>query len=135
MRAAHRVLKPVLYVWAAPTTAVGLVAGGLTLVTGGRAQLQRGALEFHGGFATWFLCTRMVSASAMTLGHVIIGRDTDCLEFCRDHEQAHVRQVERWGPAFLPAYVAASVWCWARGQHYYFDNWFERDARRACGER
>ena len=33
----------------------------------------------------------------MTLGHVIIGRDPLCLEFCRDHEQAHVRQVERWG--------------------------------------
>ncbi len=70
----------------------------------------------------------------MTLGHVIIGRDTHCLDCCRDHEQAHVRQAERWGPAFIPAYLLASGWAWARGRHYYVDNWFERDARRACGE-
>ena len=71
----------------------------------------------------------------MTLGHAIIGRDPDCLEFCREHEQAHVRQVERWGAAFIPAYLIASLLAWRRGEHYYHDNWFERDARRACGQR
>jgi hypothetical protein len=130
----RRVIRTATYVWASPTTGVGLLAGGLTLCTGGRAQVRRGALEFHGGFSRWFLCRRGVMASAMTLGHVIIGRDADALDACRDHEQAHVRQVERWGAAFLPAYVAASAWAWARGQHYYLDNWFERDARCACGE-
>jgi VIT1/CCC1 family predicted Fe2+/Mn2+ transporter len=70
----------------------------------------------------------------MTLGHVILGRDERSLEICRDHEQAHVRQVERWGVAFIPAYLAASVLAWGRGDHYYLDNWFERDARRACDE-
>lgn len=69
----------------------------------------------------------------MTLGHVIIGRDPGSLDLCRDHEQAHVRQVERWGVAFIPAYLAASLMAWRRGGHYYFDNWFEWDARRACG--
>ena len=134
MRWRSRVLKPILYVWAAPTTAVGLVAGALTLLSGGQVQLERGALEFHGGFARWFLETRLVRASAMTLGHVILGRDLPCLESCRDHEQAHVRQVELWGGLFLPAYVLASVWAWSRNRHYYLDNWFEVDARRACGE-
>ena len=129
-----RATRPVVYGWAAPTTAVGLVAGALTLATGGRAQRVRGAIEFHGGFARWFLERRAVRASAMTLGHVILGRDVGCLESCRDHEQAHVRQVEQWGIAFLPAYVAASVWAKARGRHYYLDNWFEVDARRACGD-
>jgi hypothetical protein len=124
----------VCYVWASPTTAVGLAAGLLTLCSGGRAQLRSGAIEFHGGFSHWYL-RRCAGAAAMTLGHVIIGRDTDCLDGCRDHEQAHVRQVECWGPAFIPAYLLASGWAWARGQHYYLDNWFERDARRACGER
>jgi hypothetical protein len=103
------------------------------LISGGKVQRRCGALEFHGGFATWLLRLRFVNASAMTLGHAILGRDPDCLDRCREHEQAHVRQVERWGPAFLPAYVAASIWEWSRGRHYYFDNWFERDARRACG--
>ncbi len=128
------VVRIALYAWAAPTTAVGLVAGALTLLTGGRGQVRRGTLEFHGGFARWFLERRMVRASAMTLGHAIIGRDPWSLDACRDHEQAHVRQVERWGGLFLPAYVAASGWAWARGRHYYLDNRFEVDARRACGE-
>lgn len=136
-RQKRRLLRPVAYAWAFPTTAVGLVAGALTVASGGRAQVRRGAVEFHGGFARWILA-RVARASAMTLGHVILGRDRDCLDFCRDHEQAHVRQVELWGPAFLPAYVACSLWEWSRrrrGRHYYWDNWFERDARRACGER
>lgn len=130
----RRALRLVVYTWAAPTTAVGLVAGALTLATRGRVQVRRGALEFHGGFARWMLERTPIRAAAMTLGHVILGRDPKCLDTCRDHEQAHVRQVERWGPAFLPAYFAASGWAWLRGGHAYLDNWFERDARRACGE-
>jgi vacuolar iron transporter family protein len=120
------------YSWAAPTTLVGLVAGLLTLCTGGGVQRHSGALEFHGGFSLWLL--RRCRASAMTLGHAIIGRDPLALEFCREHEQAHVRQVERWGVLFIPAYFAASLLAWWRGGHYYLDNWFERDARRACGQ-
>ena len=120
------------YTWAAPTTALGLLAGALALSSGGKAQWRRGAVEFHGGFATWF--AEQIGFDAMTLGHAILGRDTFSLELVRDHEQAHVRQAERWGPFFIPAYLAASVLAWRRGGHYYRDNWFERDARRACGE-
>jgi hypothetical protein len=124
------------YLWAAPTSAVGLAAGLLALGSGGRVQTRQGALEFHGGFASWFL-DHLAGASAMTLGHVILGRDTLCLDLCREHEQAHVRQVERWGPLFLPAYLACSAWEWSqrgKGRHYYYDNYFERQARRECGE-
>jgi hypothetical protein len=120
------------YAWAAPTTLVGLTAGALTLCSGGKVQRHSGALEFHGGISRWFADT--IGFSAMTLGHVIVGRDASCLEFCRDHEQAHVRQVERWGGLFIPAYLMASLLAWYQGGHYYRDNWFERDARRACGE-
>jgi hypothetical protein len=132
MPARRHMTRALAYTWAAPTTCVGLMAGALTLCTGGKVQRRRGALEFHGGFARRFAEAR--GFAAMTLGHVIIGRDPLCLDSCREHEQAHVRQVERWGPAFIPAYLAASGWAWIRGQHYYLDNWFERDARRACGE-
>ncbi len=132
-RAAHETVSRLArYTWAAPTTLVGLVAGTLTLGTGGRVQRRRGVLEFHGGFARWF--AYRIGFDAMTLGHVILGRNAICLEVLRDHEQAHVRQAERWGPAFIPAYLAASILAWSRGGHYYRDNWFERDARRACGE-
>lgn len=124
------------YLWAAPITSIGLTAGIMTLTTGGRGQIRRGALEFHGGFAAWML-DHIAGASAMTLGHVILGRDPLCLDICREHEQAHVRQAERWGPFFLPAYLACSVWEWSRrrqGRHYYYDNYFERQARFECGE-
>ena len=121
------------YTWAAPTTLVGLLAGAFTLVFGrprpaspGGARIPRRLL--HAGWPN------DGSFSAMTLGHVIIGRDALCLEFCRKHEQAHVRQVERWGPAFIPAYLLASLLAWRRGEHYYRDNWFERNAQRACGD-
>ncbi len=128
-------VRPLAYLWALPTTLVGLTAGVLTICTGGKVQRRQRCLEFHGGFSCWMLEKTPIRAAAMTLGHVIIGRDPECLDSCRTHEQVHVRQAEIWGPAFLPAYLASSAWEWARGRHYYLDNWFERDARRACGDR
>ena len=120
------------YAWAAPTTTVGLLAASLTLATGGRARIREGAIEVHGGLATWL--AKRVGFGAMTLGHVILGYDAWWLDQLRPHEQVHVRQVERWGIAFIPAYVAASVLAWSAGKHYYHDNWFERDARVRCGQ-
>ena len=51
------------------------------------------------------------------------------LAWSRTHERVHVAQYERWGPFFLPAYVAASLWAFARGGDFYLDNVFERAAR------
>ena len=114
------------YAWASPTTGVGLLAGAIALATGGRVQVRRGVVEFSGGFWRWYF-TR-VGFEAMTLGHAIIGRDEDSLDFARDHEHVHVRQVERWGPFFLPAYLAASLVAWIRGLRPYRDNPFEVEA-------
>lgn len=66
----------------------------------------------------------------MAIGHVIVAIDEPTLDAHRDHELMHVRQAELWGPFFLPAYFAASAVAWARGRHFYEDNWFETDARR-----
>jgi hypothetical protein len=46
----------------------------------------------------------------------------------RAHEQVHVRQYERWGPFFVPAYLASSLWQGLCGRHLYRDNHFERPA-------
>ena len=112
--------------WASPTTAVGVGALVLTLLTRGRVHAHTGVLEIHGGFATWLL--RRVGAGAMTLGHVVLARDLLSHELSREHERVHVRQVERWGPLFLPAYGIASVVAWWKGGHYYYDNVFEKEA-------
>ncbi len=125
------------YLWAGPTTAIGLVLALAAAVTGGRVLARHGVLEVHGGVVRWLL-TRAVpiagGAEAMTLGHVVLGRTPYGLDCCRAHELVHVRQCERWGPVFVPAYVLASCWAALRGGHAYADNWFERQARDAAGE-
>ena len=118
------------YIWAAPTTAIGLVMmlGGLWRV---RVRVVDGVLEAHGPALAWLLrhLTLMPEgAAAMTFGHVVIARDRQSLESTRAHERVHVRQCERWGALFVPAYLAASLWALLRGGDVYFDNWFEVEA-------
>lgn len=123
------------YGWALPTTALGLALVAIALATGARASVENGVLEAHGGMLDLML-RRWVplrgGASAMTLGHVVLGRDEGALARTRAHERAHVRQVERWGPFFVPAYFIASLVVAMRGGHYYRDNRFERDAVAAA---
>lgn len=107
------------YVWAAPNTLIGLL-GAATVRA--RPRTWRGVLlleEARGGLAR-FLSWR--GFAAITLGHVIIvnRRASDHL---LAHELTHVRQHERWGPAFYPAYLLVSL----RG---YKRNPFELAAKR-----
>ncbi len=115
-------------VWSFPTTAIGLAVGAMCLLSRGRMQRKGRVLEFHGGFVTWSLARLPVRPMAMTLGHVIIGLDEKCLDFCRDHEMVHVAQCERWGPFFLPAYLLSSAVIWLREGDPYLDNPFEKEA-------
>ena len=122
--------RPLAYVWALPTTCVGLLFLPPALCGGG-VQVVDGVVELHGGGVAWFLrhCTLLKGgASAMTLGHVVLGRDRETLDWTRRHERVHVRQCERWGPLFLPAYGIASLVALLRGRHPYEDNSFEREA-------
>jgi hypothetical protein len=121
-------LYPLGYAWALPNTLLGACFLLPALLGGGGVRVRRGAMEIHGGFARWFLVRLAGGASAMTLGHVILGRTRDCLDWARDHEHVHVGQYMRWGPFFLPAYALSSFLCWRRGQNPYWDNRFEKDA-------
>jgi hypothetical protein len=118
------------YAWASPNTALGLALGMLALVCGARWQARQGIVEFEGGAlgalfaAPWLACP----FRAITLGHVILATDAATLDCARAHEQVHVRQYELWGPLFLPAYLASSLWQLACGRRCYRDNWFERQA-------
>jgi hypothetical protein len=110
-----------------------LLVAALALVTRGGARRRDGAIEVWGGLPRRLL-ERLVpiegGADALTLGHVIVGRGQASLTRLAAHERVHVRQYERWGPLFLPAYGCASLWAWARGADPYRDNRFEREARR-----
>lgn len=127
-----------LYVWAFPNTLLGLVLATMAKLTGGEAHVVQGVLEVHGGAVEFYL-RRIVGlilrggASAMTLGHVVLARDQRLLDITRAHERVHVRQCERWGPLFVPAYAAASFWAWVTGRRPYKDNFFERQAFHQAG--
>jgi len=64
----------------------------------------------------------------MTLGHIVVARDELAHNLTRSHERIHVKQAERWGPFFLPAYGVASIVALLRGKSAYRDNCFEREA-------
>jgi len=123
-------LRPLVYLWAFPATLLGLLFVPISLFDGG-VHLVDGVLEVHGRFVSRFLSDWSLlkgGASAMTLGHVVIGRDELLLDLTRSHERVHVRQYERWGPLFIPAYLGCSLALWAMGRQGYRDNPFEREA-------
>jgi hypothetical protein len=119
-----------LYLWWAPNTALGCAAALLAL-PGGRLRIVDGVLEAHGpvlaGALRW-LVPLAGGAAALTIGHVVLGVSAEALARSRAHERVHVRQYERWGPFFIPAYLAASAWTWLGGHDPYYDNRFERAA-------
>jgi hypothetical protein len=118
------------YAWAAPNTALGAVAGLVMLCLGGRMRFVDGVAELHGGRVGRVLARLPdpIRFGAMTLGHVIVGIDEAELRALREHEHVHVRQYERWGLFFLPAYALSSAWEAARGRSGYRNNCFERQA-------
>jgi len=122
------------YGWALPNTLLGFFFLPLVLVFGGTARRVGGVLEVQGRGIAWLL-RRLVplrgGASAITLGHVVLGRSVSELERSRAHEQVHVRQSERWGPLFIPAYLIAGLVALVKGGSPYYDNPFERQARAA----
>lgn len=128
---------PIRYLWALPTTTVGLLLVVPTFATGGRGRIVEGVLELHGGLVRWMLKHLVPlpgGASALTLGHVVLARDEACHERTRAHERVHVRQVERWGLFFIPAYFLCSFWLIVRGRHPYRENPFEVEAFRLEAE-
>jgi hypothetical protein len=120
----------VAYAWAGPNSLLGLAASLLPILLGARARVVRGVIEVSGGWLGAALASPAVACPfrAITLGHVILATDDAALECSRAHERVHVRQYERWGPFFLPAYVISSAWQLLRGRRCYQDNHFERQA-------
>jgi hypothetical protein len=116
-----------LRLWASPTTLIGLAFGLLLLPFGARMRLVDGVIEIA---ARRTPPLRRWPFAAITFGHVILGTHVQELQRLRAHERVHVRQCERWGPLFLPAYLLAGAWQWLRRRDAYWDNPFEVEARR-----
>ncbi len=126
----HLLLIAIRYLWASPYTALGLLLGTLGLALGGQWRREQGTLEFFGGRmgAAARRLPQPLAFSAVTLGHVVLAIDDGAMRFLRSHEQVHVRQYERWGLLFLPAYLGSSLLQWLRGRHPYRENHFEQQA-------
>jgi hypothetical protein len=118
------------YLWALPNTLLGLLFGVVFLALGGRARLVAGVIEFSGGLLGHLLSQAPPSFGfcAITFGHAVLGTSRRELARVRAHERVHVRQYERWGPFFIPAYLMSSLWQALRGRRPYLDNMFEREA-------
>jgi hypothetical protein len=118
------------YLWAMPYTLLGLLLGGVAVLCGATARKHHGVVEVCGGRAGAAVgrLPRLLGFSAMTLGHVILAVDRSALAQLRRHEHVHVRQYERWGPLFLPAYLLSSLLQLLRGRNPYRENHFERQA-------
>jgi hypothetical protein len=126
----RRLLIPLALIWAAPATALGLILASAAIFSGGRLRRRGRVLEVYGGLPSRFLESCPGGPMAMTLGHTVIGRTPAALDLTRRHELVHVRQYERWGPLFIPAYLLCSLWQWAAGHDPYHDNPFEIEAFR-----
>jgi hypothetical protein len=126
----HVLGRLVRYAWAAPYSLLGLTFGLVAVAFGATARLRSGAIEFGGGWLGDGLrrLPPALSFSAITFGHVILGTDHVSLACMRAHEQVHVRQYERWGPLYVPAYLLCSLVELLRGRNPYRDNYFEREA-------
>ena len=114
------------YLWAGPWSLIGALLTPFFR----RRVVVRGVLLAEG--ASW---PRRLGWNyrAITFGHTILSVDElDAETF--DHELVHVRQYERWGPLFLPAYLVASIAAFFRGRHHYRDNPFEVAAREGKAE-
>lgn len=87
--------------WASPTTAVGLLLGGLGCVLcRATPRLGNNAIEFRGN--------RLIApfTSAIVIGHVIHYASREPDQRIQDHERQHTYQADVLGPFYLPLHIA-----------------------------
>ena len=111
--------------WTLPNTLVAVAIG---LLLRGRFEFVDGVIEIHGRGVAKALAALPHPAAALTLGHVVFGQTPFDLDRTRVHERVHVRQYQRWGVFFVPAYLLASLFFYVRGRDGYLENPFEVEA-------
>jgi hypothetical protein len=121
----HQLIRLAAYLWPLPYTLFGFACG---LLLAGRFQYLDGVFEIHSPAIASVLKRFPVAANAVTFGHAVLARDNEILRLTRQHERVHVRQYERWGIVFVPAYLLASAFLYLQGKDGYRDNPFEKQA-------
>lgn len=92
------------YLWALPNTLLGLVLGLLSFQL---PRVDQDILVFVGRPLGFLWVISRMRREAVTFGHVVLSAAP--LEGAlRRHELAHVGQYERYGPAYIPVYLA--IW-------------------------
>jgi hypothetical protein len=121
------IIKILAYAWASPYSLIGLLWGLLAVLSGAKTHVHEGTLEITGGrTGKWYAKTfRKRHITTITLGHVILSKNESCLHDLRLHEKVHVKQYEKWGVLFAPAYFISSIVQIIRGRNPYLDNVFE----------
>lgn len=117
--------------WASPCSALGLALAAFALVAGGKARWSAGALEvtYRDSRASCGKVALTLPFRGIVFGHVILAVTREELATIGAHERVHVEQYERWGPFFLFAYGASSLWQVLRRRSPYWHNHFEIQAR------
>ena len=127
----HRLRFAWRYLWPSPYTVLGLWL--FLAPWSGRRRwiLHRGTIGIVGPAVERLLSWVPIrgGAAALTLGHTIWAASESSFYESWEHEYVHVRQYERWGLLFVPAYFAGGWWQWMRGRDAYWDNPFEVEAR------
>jgi hypothetical protein len=122
------------YCWALPMSCIGILLIPFVIFSGGSVAVAAGVIEAEGGILRFLLSRRKhFRIDALTIGHVIFGKNLESLMRCRSHERVHVRQYERWGPLFPLLYLLSSAAALFRGMDPYRDNRFEQEAFRVSG--
>lgn len=120
------VLYILAWLWSAPQSLLGLAL--LPFYGPTAAELHAGRLMVK--------VTRLIGFKDTT------GQTLGCVSFFKPeadstnavHEGRHALQSDVLGPLWGPLYVLAGFYAMLAGGHFYLDNWFERDARRAAGQ-
>lgn len=118
-------------IWAFPYTVLGMGVYWLPFLGPKHIIRYRGTIGVVGPGVERILRFAPIpgGAAALTLGHTILATSDDTFYSTWDHEWIHVQQYERWGPAFVPAYLLVGLWQRLRGRDAYWDNPFEVEAR------
>jgi hypothetical protein len=141
-------LRHTLWLWALPLTLCGL-----PLWAWMRAQQRRGGQKnkenravvlvnrtqaatvfvAYGAPMAWLLKRHPYGEmDAIAVGCCIFAQNQSAYERTLSHEMVHVQQALHWGAFFPLAYALNSVWQKCRGQCPYSNNYFERQANKAC---